>query len=461
MSRRLLWFRLWLTHRVVRPWALLTPVLVIAVAMPLLRPLRAPGQLSNGEWLLLQTVRALRTQSELAIDAVAAAVAPNEVIYSGGRVYAAQPPGFALLLTVPDWLLARCGIRAAERPDLHEYLLTLLGVTLPVAVGAGAVYRLGRLFDLARPARSALALMVVFGCGWLSYATMLNAHAVSAALLVCATALLARSAAATEGLVPLMLAAPIGLLLGLSMIVEPVAMVVAVGVLASALTVRFRRWTRLLFPVLLLVGAIPPLLLHSVWVAPITGDVLPGVFHPELTTPPSVGEVSGGAIDEFEPRTFGATTRRWVAVTVGSHGVLSHFPVIVLAIAGVFAVMHRHWPTHVKVLAAGSLFAVVAAVVGVVVSGIDLRQVMFANRFAVVALPTLALWAGAWARRSHHPATWSAAVALLVVSIFMTLLGATSPMPPGGYERFTAWEAARRLFASVEAHAHDGLVMGP
>jgi hypothetical protein len=177
-----------------------------------------------------------------------------------------------------------------------------------------------------------------------------------------------------------------------------------------------------------------------------------------LTNPTTLAGSTIAAIDEFEPPSIGTTTHPWLAVTIGSHGVLSHFPVLLLGIAGVFAVMHRHWPVHVKVLAAGSLFAMLAALVGLVVSGIDLRQAMFANRFAVVTLPTLALWTGAWARRSHHPATWSAAVVLLVVSLIVTLLGATSPMPPGGYERFTAWESAHRLFSHAVEHVQDAVV---
>lgn len=456
MSRRLLWFHLWLTHRAVRPWALLTPLLVLAVALPLLRPLRAPGQLSDGELLLLQTVRSLRVDRDLAIDPVAAVVAPGEVIYSQGRVYAAHPPGFALLLTIPDWVLSRLGIDASGDPDLHQYLLTFLAVTLPVAVAAGLVYRLGRLFDLPRPARALLAIVVVFGTGWISYATVLNAHAVSAALLVVSVAFLARAAASSQGSLPIWLAPPTGAALGAAIIVDPVSMVVAVGIVAAACTVRFRRWTRLLFPPLLLVGALPPLILQTAWVAPITGDVLPGVFHPELASP--MPATTTAPLDEFEPPPLGVVSQRWLDLTLGRHGLLSHFPILALAVVGVLAVMHRHWPIYVKVLAAGSLFAVPAALAGLEVSGIDLRTTMFANRFALATLPLLAIWLGAWARRRHHPATWLVAAALATFSVLVSLLGATAPMPPGGYDRFTAWESARGLFLVESGHAHGEIV---
>lgn len=456
MSRRFRWFRLWLTHRAVRPWALLTPVLVLVVALPLLRPLRAPGQLSDGELLLLQTTRSLRVDGDLALDPVVAIVAPDEVIHARGRVYAAQPPGFALLLTVPDRLLHRLGIDAIDDPDLHQYLLTFLGVTLPVALAAGLVYRLGRLFELTRPVRAAVAVVVVFGSGWISYATVLNPHAVSAALLVSAVALLARAAASSQGGLPLILAPLVGAALGGAIIVDPVAMVVAVGVVAAALTVRFRPWTRLLFPALLFLGALPPLVLHAAWVAPITGDVLPGIFHAELASASS--DTASTPLDEFEPAPLGTVAQRWLDLTVGRHGLLSHFPVLVLSIIGVAAVMHRHWPIYVKVLAVGSLFAVAAALAGLLVSGIDLRRTMFANRFALATLPLLAVWVGAWVRRRHHLLGWSVAAGVSVVSVLVSLLGATAPMPPGGYERFTAWESAQRLLRVDLAHRHRELV---
>ena len=65
---------------------------------------------------------------------------------------------------------------------------------------------------------------------------------------------------------------------------------------------------------------------------------------------------------EFEPeqvsfwQSFGAgAPGRVFAAFFGRHGVVSHFPVVLVGILGVTMVMHRHWPSTTKVLAAGTL----------------------------------------------------------------------------------------------------------
>src|SRR5260370_1257356 len=65
-------------------------------------------------------------------------------------------------------------------------VVALPGATLPVAGAAGLIYRMGRLFELKRPLRTALAAIVVFGSGLISYAVVLNSHAPAAALVLCA-----------------------------------------------------------------------------------------------------------------------------------------------------------------------------------------------------------------------------------------------------------------------------------
>src|SRR5688572_32136591 len=55
-------------RQMVRPWALSAPVAVLLIALPLLRPLRAPGEASENELSRLATVQALVEHRTPAID---------------------------------------------------------------------------------------------------------------------------------------------------------------------------------------------------------------------------------------------------------------------------------------------------------------------------------------------------------------------------------------------------------
>jgi hypothetical protein len=63
----------------------------------------------------------------------------------------------------------------------------------------------------------------------------------------------------------------------------------------------------------------------------------------------------------------------------------------------------------------------------------------------LIFLPLLLFWAGAWLRRPHQPAVWSIAGALLGFSIFVSLIGATDPMPRAGYSQYTLAGALHTL----------------
>src|SRR3954470_7578346 len=87
----------------VRPLALAGPILVLVFALPLLRPLRHPSEMSNDENLRLATVRALVEHRSLLLEHryenVRGVWKPSK-----GSVYSSQPPMMALLLSAPAWL---------------------------------------------------------------------------------------------------------------------------------------------------------------------------------------------------------------------------------------------------------------------------------------------------------------------------------------------------------------------
>jgi hypothetical protein len=80
---------------------------------------------------------------------------------------------------------------------------------------------------------------------------------------------------------------------------------------------------------------------------------------------------------------------------------------------------------------------------------------MFAARWFVVFGPLVMLWAGAWLRRPHRRRNWVAAGLLLAFSAAVGVVGATRPWPRNGYDRYTAAEAARRLWTGNSAE--DGV----
>jgi hypothetical protein len=110
---------------------------------------------------------------------------------------------------------------------------------------------------------------------------------------------------------------------------------------------------------LFLVGAAGPLALHASLTLPVTGDLFQGMgFAP----PPGMRAEPTAWLLPDEPdeprsawRTIGQTAASVAAVLFGSHGLLSHFPVLVVGAVGVSMVMHRHWPPAAKVLAAATL----------------------------------------------------------------------------------------------------------
>jgi hypothetical protein len=149
----------------IRPWALAAPIAILLLSLPLLRPLRHPLDLSRQESVRLAAARQRVEQQQVNLR---------------------EPmPVFSFLLTGPYWLLHRCGVTFEGNGALVTYLMTLIGVTIPVAASAGLIYRMARLFELTRPLRSALSLIVIVGSGLFSYATVLNPHAPAAFLVPC------------------------------------------------------------------------------------------------------------------------------------------------------------------------------------------------------------------------------------------------------------------------------------
>ncbi|HEX4054200.1 MAG TPA: hypothetical protein VHX86_08040 [Tepidisphaeraceae bacterium] len=455
-----------------------TPILVLLFCLPLLRPLRHPGQASGDEQLRLATISALVQHSadsgplanRLAINSSLFIPSPN-VMAVRGRLYSDQPPMLAFLLSGPAWVLNWMGFRLQDNSVLVPYLLTLLGVTLPVAGAAGLVYRMGRIFELPRQWRTALAAAVVFGTGLISYAVVLNAHVPAAVLVLAAAGCMVHLVASetpSRGGRWLVLA---GFCAALAATIDLSASVFLLLFLVVIPVMRLPTALRVGGVLLYLIGVIPPILLHASLTVPLTGNILPGAMHPELAihrrlridepavdaSPDEPGLYAASDLADDPdanppPPTFWQKVERGISsfawTLLGDHGLLVHFPVVVLGIAGMFAVMHRHWPLTTKVLAADAAIAALIGILGFSMIHYGASAAAFGTPWLIVFLPFLFFWSGAWLRRPHRAPAWALAGLLLAFSIVVSLIGATDPMPAGGYSKYTAISALHDLFNS-------------
>jgi hypothetical protein len=444
--------RHFLTKPHVRPWALSTPIVVLLLCLPLLRPLRHPDPrlISDDELGRLATVQSLVEHRTLAIDRSTAFFPSQGVIHRGQHTYSDQPPTLAVLLSGPYWVMRKFDLTFHNNPALVAYLLTLIGVTIPVALGSGLIYRMGRMFELPRPKRALLALVVALGSGFVSYGVVLNAQAPAAALVLAATAAIvhvtiSRRAGVTSGWLAIA-----GMAAMLAAAINPAAVAFFVLLGCSIFVMRWRLRNKVGGLILYLLGASGPFILHAALMKPITGDVLPPRFHSELIAQTAAPASAADAVDDDLATAgwwdaLGRNLTRLTAAFFGRHGIFSHFPVLVFGVLGVAAVMHRHWPMTTKALATATLVGggaiiVVCSLVFLVGPG-----TMFGPQMFILFLPLTLFWAGAWLRKRHHAVTWAGAGILLVFSASASILGATDPCPREGYDGYTVAQALSNL----------------
>lgn len=430
----------------VRPWALAVPVLVLLIALPLLRPLRHPDprEMSDDEIARLASVQAIVEHGSLAIDQTQFFDTKLK-IQSHGKWFADQPPAMAALLAPAYAVMLRLGFSFENNPQLVMYLLTLLGATLPAAMAAGLIYRMGRLFELPRYWRAILAFAAVAGSGLLSYAVVLNAHAPAATLVLASAACLIHVAVKNRAGWGGHWLAAAGACAALAAVIDPVAVFFLIFFVLVVGAMRWSILQRAGGMAMYVLGAVLPIVMHLTMVMPTTGRVGPDFFRPMPVAQSSEPEMWADE-DPSVLHQMGQTLGRIGKALFGRHGLLSHFPVLIIGVIGVSMVMHRHWPATTKMLATATV-AAAAGIIGVCVvqQGNDWRDAMFATRWFVVFSPALMFWCGAWLRRSHHAATWSLVGLLLAFSTAASVLGATDPFPRDGYNSYTLAGTVKKL----------------
>lgn len=453
------YFRTLTARPMVRPWALAVPILVLVLACPLLRPLRHPhpSEISSDEVMRLATIQAIVEHRSLDVHTAGTASGPYGFAapsIDGIR----QPPMLSILLSPTYWLMYRSGITMDSNATTVAYILTLLGVTLPVALAGGLVYRMGRFFELRRPWRTLLAFMVVFGSGLFSYSTVLNAHAPASALILAGSAALIHTAMRARSPRLLLFVMLAGFCFSLAATIDPPALIFLPLMAFVLLAFRWRANYRLVGLACYALGAAVVLLTHVYITGTVTDYFLPAELRdqqavfPIASLPPSPApslEQTLLATSPDEPASttsvLGNDMNNLLIALLGDHGLLTHFPILIMGLFGIAAVMHRHWALATKIFATATISATVVIIIGCVVWLVDWSDAMFAVRWFIVFTPLLLFWSGAWLRRHHRPATWSLVAALALFSVSVSLIGATYPLPRHGHAGYTAASAVHLM----------------
>ena len=441
----------------VRPWALATPILVLLVTLPMLRPLRHPEQsaMSVNELSRLATVQAMAEQHTQEIGHTAFYPAlrshnyrlPPDTAQLDGKTYSDKAPVLSAILAGGYIVMRWFGLSMERNQPLVVYLLTILCAVVPVASVGGMVYRMGRLFELRRPLRALLAMAVTFGSGLLSYAVVINAHAPAAALVLSAVACLVHITVAKEPTRTGAWLMASGWCAALAAVIDPAAIVFFAGLVLVIVALRWKKRLRFGGVILYFVGAVPIIMFHAVLSVPITGDLLPPAFHPEMQrrdlrfpATPITDNYEEGDDEPVAPPTWLQasiqTSLRILGSLVGHRGIFSHFPVLIFGVLGIGAVLRRHWPVATKALAAITLVGGATIIATQPLLQRDSAPSgAFGPRWFLLFLPLLLFWGGAWMRKKHHPVIWGFAGVTLAFSIAVSLLGTTAPflMAPGQY----------------------------
>lgn len=422
----------------VRPWALAGPIVLLLLCLPMLRPLRHPSELPTEEARLVDMVR-----HNLAGRWYIADSPPFSL-----QSLTEPSPTFALVLSGPAWVLQQMGFNFENNGTLMAYLLIAVGVTLPVALCAGLIYRMARLFELPRPQRAALGLLCVTASGLISYATTLSAHALASALMIASAGCVLQTLRAPRAHRGVLWTFFAGALAMLAAALDPSAVPIAVLMPIVFLAWRVKWNFRMAAVALFLVGAVAPLWLHrSLHGRPTGGPLSELASQPPIVEWDAVsGEEEAGAIPWLSYH-----GDRLLTATLGTHGLISHFPLLLVGVAGVSMLMHRNWPEAIKWLAAATLLGAGVCVAAIVLSRIDFASAAFATRWFIAFSPLLLFWSGAWFRSGQGRLARVTVTTAAAFSIAVGLLGAARPMPPSGYNGYTALGALEGIVKPASA----------
>lgn len=461
--------RRYLDQPLVRPWALFAPVLVLVLCVPLLRPLRQPdaAQLGERERGSLAMVQSMVEGHTLRIDRTIFARTPAQFRGPDGGAYANVPPMQAALAAPVYWAMRKWGLNFAGDQVMVRYLLVLLCVTLPLALSAGLVYRLGRLFELARPVRVGMALLVTLPTGMLVYAVSFAPHAQAAVLLLAAVTCISHVAVSRAPRKSIGWLVVAGAFAALAACLHQSALLLLVLLPVVVIWMRWSSRMRLGGVLLYALGALAILGVNSWLLFQMTQElhILPpsqvapaaglsaathlAVVRGEAATRPRPEMIDEDDGEQGVVERFWTPTAAWIGRVLngvlGEEGILSHYPAIALGVLGASLALRRHWAETTKAMAGVTLLAAAILLAGNWIwSDVGTRDVYGPGWIAPV-LPLVMLWCGAWLRPGHRGQSWILAGAACALSLAIVLAGMLDLPPASGYHGYSFAEAVLRM----------------
>ncbi len=455
------YIRSYLQRPLVRPWALAGPVLILMICLPLLRPLREPdpNQWHDEQQMIAATVQSIVEHHTLAIDQSVFADNPVAVTRNGHR-YSPYSPMLPVLLAPFYWVLYKQGLYFGDNVIFVQYLLTIVGAALPVALCAGLVYRLARMFELRRTVRVMLGVACVLCSGLISYGVLLNRHAPAALCLLIAVSALSHLAVATHPHRHLIMAICAGFFAALGSTIDSTVGIPAMLFCLVLLAMRWPAAMRAGAVSLYLCGAVSVLLLNFMLLQAGPGNAMaqfPGAA-PEMIgeiRPASATnslELPPGDEDDIEaaPSTIqvlwsyaSAWIGRLLEAIVGQHGLLSHFPMLIVGVLGAIWVLHRNWTATTKSLAGLTLVSCLLVIITYTFA--DYGRMAYGTPWFVAVSPVLLMWSGAWVKHTHRKKSWVRAGIVFAFSAMVGLVGMSDPMPREGYSGYSFAQATVRM----------------
>lgn len=443
----------------VRYWAIALPLLVIALALPLLRPLAHPDPtwVSDDEFVRMETIRQIVANGSFVLDPQRVAERLPVISLDNGDMVAAQEPMLSVIGAGVYQILRLAKIHVDSDAILGAYLLTLILCTIPTAVTATLIYRCGRLMELSRWKRMLIGFGAVGCTGLLAYSTVLSPYPLAAMLATASLACLTQVAMAGPPPNTSFWIVLAGFSAALGAAVHP--SVAGLGVLLGLanLVMPWKRRLRLFAVGLFILGTLVPVAGHRIlmqrlgqtWTLPVPGPVLE--VSP-VTRPSAIDDVEGiGSTPSAVENVFWRVVMLG-ATLLGPFGLVSHTPVMLISAWGAIMLSTRYWPKTTRGFA---LAAVGGLLIPLAIWGLfPMRggERMFGPVPVMATCPVLFLWTGFFLRpRPGHTRTVSSSIvawSAVAVSVGITALGMTHPYPKGGFKTYPpaqlTWEFMAR-----------------
>lgn len=324
-----------------------------------------------------------------------------DVVRFGNHLYSDKPPVLSALAAAPYAVLTALGQRFAGSPDQFtsvNWVLVSAFAALGSALGVVGVRILLQLLPIAPWLSDLLALLGGFSTLLLSYGVTFNNHSVAAGLITLAVALIVTRRAERPIFGDRWRTAIPGLLLGLAAVIDLPAGCAALAAGSIGLVVADRK-----LPLVFVMGAIPPLALHSALQMAISGSPLPVELTPQAFEYPG----SYWLTEEGRWRERGPRWQWGLEFLFGPQGWFTVTPLLLLGVVGLVSSLRDR--SHPLRWAAWVMVATLAVVTAYYIWGVrrtDFAGQSFGTRHLLAFVAILYVFAVdvAWARgRSWFP----------------------------------------------------------